>query len=96
MIRKSIFLFLAAALLYGAIVIYTENGYGGMQADFSLLKYIVGIDSSGGVLEEHVSSYMEDRASSILIAMLLAIASFFALFKGLSRKENASGAAEEG
>ena len=80
-IRKLAAALLAVALLYAAASIYMENGYGGIQADVALLKYLLGIDTTGGILQEHVESYLEDRASSISASILLMIASLWIMAK---------------
>lgn len=70
----------AIAWLFGTVLsgflaqhIYFQLGYAGPDAELALAKYWLHINRSGGILQEHIGSYAEDRAGSIAVGLTLAV-----------------------
>ncbi|AXQ30433.1 hypothetical protein D0B54_17895 [Solimonas sp. K1W22B-7] len=79
--RRALFLGGALAALWTAWSIYFEIGFDGFGADFALIKYVLGVDRSGGALQEHITSYIDDRVPSILSSLVLLVFAAYLLSK---------------
>jgi hypothetical protein len=101
-IRCAIFTALAIVFVYMSQDVYFQLGYGGLECEIALAKYVLHIDRSGGPLEENIENYLDDRWGSILVAAsLMALALVFAvkacncLRRATSKPQEASAAKGE-